>query len=134
MFTEQQLQGILLGLGRFSVSVQRDEDRTVGYAIKPSIIFRFKDVSFGDALKRTFLQYEIRTNFKLRESKTRPHPILSITNLVSLFRMKDLQLIFPMDKDGNVVFFIEVLDRMELREHMTHEGVEAILELKEKMK
>ena len=55
MFTKEQLQGILLSLAKTEITVQRQESRDVGFAVRLAVHFRAKNLEFVEALQRTFL-------------------------------------------------------------------------------
>ena len=130
MFTKEQLQGILLSLAKTEITVQRQESRDVGFAVRLAVHFRAKNLEFVEALQRTFLQYQIESNLRLHESKTRKQPILSVRKLESLLKLSDL---IPMVPDALSQWdnFLQALEIVEHAEHLNQDGIQDIIDLKE---
>ncbi len=64
MFTKEQLQGILLSLAKTEITIQRQESRDVGFAVRLAVHFRANNIEFVEALHRTLLQYQIESNLR----------------------------------------------------------------------
>jgi len=120
----------LLCLAKTDITVQRDERRDVGFFVRLAVHFRANNIEFMDALHRTLLQYQIEGNLRLEESKNRRYPILSIRKVNSLLKLVDLIPLLP-DVLNQWDNFSQALEIVEHDEHLTQEGIEEIIELKE---
>jgi hypothetical protein len=120
----------LLCLAKTDITVQRDERRDVGFFVRLAVHFRANNIEFMDALHRTLLQYQIESNLKPEESKNRRHPILSVRKVDSLLKLVDLIPLLP-DVLNQWDNFSQALEVVEYRGHLTQEGIEEIIELKE---
>ena len=130
MFTKEQLQGILLSLAKTEITIQRNESRDVGFAVRLAVHFRANNVEFVEALHRTLLQYQIESNLRPEESKTRKHPILSVRKIEALLKLVDIVPVVP-DALNQWDNFIQVLEIVEYGEHLNQDGIEEIIKLKE---
>ena len=120
----------MLCLAKTDITVQRDERRDVGFFVRLAVHFRANNIEFMDALHRTLLQYQIEGNLRLEESKNRRYPILSIRKVNSLLKLVDLIPLLP-DVLNQWDNFSQALEIVEHDEHLTQEGIEEIIELKE---
>lgn len=120
----------MLCLAKTDITVQRDERRDVGFFVRLAVHFRANNIEFMDALHRTLLQYQIEGNLRLEESKNRRYPILSIRKVNSLLKLVDLIPLLP-DVLNQWDNFSQALEIVEHGEHLTQEGIEEIIELKE---
>ena len=130
MFTKEQLQGILLSLAKTEITIQRQESRDVGFAVRFAVHFRANNIEFVEALHRTLLQYQIENNLRPEESKTRKHPILSVRKIESLLKLIDLVPLLP-DTLNQWDNFSQALEIVEHGGHLNQDGIEEIIELKE---
>lgn len=127
MFTKEQLQGIIVAMGNPQIEVYRDDTRSLGYAVRPKIVFR-ANAEFLAGIKRSLRQHEIECKVKEKESKSRPRPILSVSGKDNCYNMLQLLPNTPTYHDWED--FEEVILLIDEGRHTTREGFDEILRIK----
>ena len=117
-------------MAKTEITIQRQESRDVGFAVRLAVHFRANNIEFVEALQRTLLQYQIECTLRPEESKTRKQPILSVRKVESLLKLVDIVPIVP-DALNQWDNFSQVLEIVEHREHLNQDGIEEIIQLKE---
>ena len=117
-------------MAKTEITIQREESRDVGFSVRLAVHFRASNLEFVEALQRTLLQYQIECSLRPEESKTRKYPILSVRKVESLLKLVDLIPMLP-DVLNQWDNFSQALEIVEHREHLTQEGIEEIIQLKE---
>jgi len=128
MFSKGQLQGIMISSAIPEIIVAKEHTVTLGYRVRLRICLRgHKELLLG--VQRSLLQYEIESKLKEKESKSRPRPILLITNMVNLNKTCD-ELIPDLPMNPFWVTFKECVGMCTNGEHLTQKGLDTILQMK----
>ena len=127
MFSKQQMEGILLAMPTAEIIIAKERNIQIGYRVRLRVCFRGKE-EFLQAIQRTFLQYEITANYKERESKVRPRPILSISGKDNLNRLMDMLPVLPSNAEWEN--FEDALEICNAGKHLTQSGFDSILKMK----
>ena len=130
MFTQEQLEGIIVSLAYPEIEITKDDKQSIGYRIRLRICFRARNNEFLLKLQRTLSDIGIDSYYKEREKEGRPYPLLRLTNVNNL--IKFLRLIDSDETTSNDKFnsFEEVLTLVSNKHHLTQKGFERILEIK----
>jgi hypothetical protein len=129
MFNNGQLTGILISMAKPEIHVSRANNTNIGYRVRVRVNFRGGE-DFILGLQRTLEQKGITGNYKDKEHKSRPRPILSIGGIVNLWKLCNL---VPNElPDAKEVWpsFKKVIEIIDSGEHHTLEGLDKILEIK----
>ena len=122
------LIGILLSAGKLDFNIERANDAQIGYRVRVKIILR-ADLFFLIGVRRSLEQHQISSSLKVKESKTRPKPILKIGGIKNLYKITELVPVLP-DAKGEWEVFRELVDLISENKHRTSSGLDRILELK----
>tara|TARA_B110000444_G_C18718504_1_gene537271 strand:- start:183 stop:575 length:393 start_codon:yes stop_codon:yes gene_type:complete len=128
VFSREELGGIFLSIPTAEVSVVKESNLSVGYRVRLRVCIRAK-LEFLLAIQRSLLQHHIECTVKEKENKQRPRPILIITDKKCLERL--LSLIPNKPSNVNWEIFDEIFVLYMWRSHLTQEGLDEILTLKE---
>lgn len=129
MYTKGQLEGILLSIAKPEVHVAKAAKLSIGYRVRVRVNIRgSKD--FLEGVQRTLLQNQVNADYKDKEHKSRPRPILTIGGLLNIWRL--CQLVPDELPDSKSIWkdFKEIIKIIDSGEHHTLEGLERILEIK----
>jgi hypothetical protein len=129
MFTKEQLQGILISLPKPEVHISKDTRLRTGYKVRLRLNVRAKK-DFLLGLQRTLVQYNIESQFKEEEHKSRPFPILRISGVSNLLEVLQLYPENLPDAKGHYEPFSQVVTLVAEGAHLTQEGLDDILMLK----
>ena len=131
MFTKDEMKGIMM-FATPVIQTGKDEKLKVGYYTRVSVVLRGEN-NFIQAVMRTLKQYEIPCEVKLKESKARPKPILTIKGrnhlrkLLNDFILTDNGVI--LSSHGKWYNFALICDLVEKRQHLTDYGFMQIVNL-----
>lgn len=130
MFSKEMLQGILISCPKPECNITKNDASSIGYRVRLKISFRGNE-NFLLALQRTLLQHGITSTLKERESKTRPKPILKITKNSEIGKVLDI--LPPKLDNSNVEWddFMRIFSIVYNGKHLSLEGFEDILKIKE---
>ena len=128
MYSKEMLIGVLLGCSKMDFVLERNTNSKMGYIVRLSLSIR-AEKEFLLGLKRSFLQHEISSSYKEKESKTRPRPILKIGGIKNLYKIVEMTPDLP-DAKNEWAVFREVVHLVSHGEHRNAEGLERIFELK----
>jgi len=133
MYNKDILKGIFLAKAKGHISIVRNEDILIGYRVKLTINVRGKE-KFLEAIRRTLLQYGIESKVKLKQSASRPTPILTISGIknIALVMHHDIwcdELRKNMDDDS----FSKAVRIVAESRHLRLEGLEELFKIKELM-
>ena len=131
MFTNEQLEGIIVSLANPEISIERDDKQSIGYRIRLRVHFRALNGAFLSALKETLEEAGIDSYYRQKEKESRPYPLLRITksdNLINLFRLIPSEL---EDVNNKFASFLEVLTIVSNKHHLTQKGFDRIIEIKQ---
>jgi|TARA_R100000482_G_C5082687_1_gene126899 hypothetical protein len=129
MFTQEQLEGIILSLANPEINLERDSRQSIGYRIKLRIHFRASNIEFLEMLEETLNQYGIDTYLKRTESVSRPYPLLRITKVDNLINFLNLLPDLP-SSSNKFEAFKEVLTIVSNKHHLLQKGFDRVLEIK----
>ena len=130
MFTQEQLEGIILALAYPEIEITKDDKQSIGYRIRLRITFRVRNKAFLLELQETLDSKGIDSYFKEREKEGRPYPLLRLTKVDNLI---DFLKLIPEDlptSNDRFDSFLEVLTIFANRHHLRQKGFERILEIK----
>jgi len=131
MFTKDEMKGIMM-FATPVIQTGKDEKLKVGYYTRVSVVIRGEN-NFIQAIMRTLKQYEIPCEVKIKESKARPKPILTIKGrnhlrrLLNEFILTDSGVI--LSSHGKWYNFALICDLVEKRHHLTDYGFMQIVNL-----
>ena len=128
MYSKGQLQGILISLAKPEVHVAKAAKLQIGYRVRVRVNIRgASDFLLG--VQRTLKQHDVESNYKDKEHKSRPRPIVSIGSIVDLWKLCEF---VPKKPDAKGVWkgFRKIVKLIDNGEHHTLEGFEKILEIK----
>ena len=128
MYSKEQLEGILLSIAKPEVHVGRANNTNLGYRVRIRVNIR-GGAEFLVGVQRSLAQQGINCNFKDKEHKSRPRPIVSIGSIVDLWKLCEF---VPKKPDAKGVWkgFRKIVKLIDNGEHHTLEGFEKILEIK----
>jgi len=129
MYTREQLQGLLLSIARPELTIYPSNVNRTGYVVRMRIMFRAKE-DFLMALRRTFEQYNIDSNYKESEGPNRDKPIVIVGRRRSIRAIVNLLPNLP-TSHASWNDFIGVLRIMEEGGHLDDEGMLEIISLVE---
>ena len=130
MFTQEQLEGIIISMAYPEAEIYRDDKQSIGYRIRMRVNFRANSIDFLSMLQTKLSECNVDSYLKDKEKKTRPHPLLRITkhnNLLEFYKL------IPELPTSNNRFnsFLEILTLVSNKHHLTQKGFDKILRIKE---
>ena len=129
MYSKGQLQGILLSIAKPEVHVAKATKLQIGYRVRVRVnILGASNFLLG--VQRTLLQHGVESNYKEKEHKSRPRPILTIGGLTNIWKLCQLVPDDLPDAKDNWNEFEEIIEILDSGEHHTLEGLERILQIK----
>ena len=128
MYSKGQLQGILISLAKPEVHVAKAAKLQIGYRVRVRVNIRgASDFLLG--VQRTLKQHDVESNYKDKEHKSRPRPILTIGGLTNIWKLCKVITDLP-DAKNTWKDFQEIVEILDNGEHHTLEGLERILQIK----
>lgn len=129
MYSKDMLIGILLGMSKSDIYIEKNDSSQIGYRVRLRVNLRAKR-DFLIAVQRSLEQHQIESKFKEIEHKGRPRPILRIGGIKTLFKL--MSLVPPELPDANSEWsvFRECVDIVSNGRHLQLEGLERLFELK----
>ena len=130
MFNTEQLQGILLSIGRPELTIYRNEKKDVGYEIRIRINIRADNLEFLTDIQEGLKELNIDSSVKEIESKIRPKPILWISGIVNI---RNICFMLPEKSNSNKsnwCNFREAATIIYMGEHSKQSGLDELLRLK----
>ena len=127
MFSEGQLQGVLLTIARPEVTAYQSQSKT-GWTIRTRVMFRASK-SFLVALQRKFEQLEIKSILRLIEGANREAPVLIVGKRDSIKILRDLMPKHIPCSHSNWALIDDIMAGMENKEHLEDEGMSGLIEL-----
>ena len=128
MYSKGQLQGILISLAKPEVHVAKAAKLQIGYRVRVRVNIRgASDFLLG--VQRTLKQHDVASNYKDKEHKSRPRPILTIGGLTNIWKLCKVIPDLP-DAKNTWKDFQEIVEILDNGEHHTLEGLERILQIK----
>lgn len=133
--------GVLHSSCNKTISVFRSEDTNFGYKIRFGVSIRGTE-NFLNIIKERLDFEEIKSKLILVESKTRPRPILKITeiyNLIKLINVIESHTFLnpktnPTFTNDSWSYYKEALLIMMDKKHYTNKGFNRILDIKKEIK
>ena len=72
MYNENMLIGILLSISKMKLILQKREESSIGYEVRLNLVIRGQEDFLKGIQRDLLMYYNIETNLRLKESKTRP--------------------------------------------------------------
>jgi hypothetical protein len=130
MFTQEQLEGIILSMAHPEVEIYRDIKQSIGYKIRMRINFRATSLEFLSLLQTTLREHNIQSLLKDIEKTSRPYPLLRVTRTDNLIEFYKLIPDLP-SSNNRFDSFLEILRLVSNKHHLTQKGFDKILRIKE---
>lgn len=130
MFTKSQIEAVIISLAYPEISIEKDDNQSIGYRIRLRVHFRAINGEFLMMLKESLKEIGIDSYYKEIEKESRPYPLLRITrvdNLIEFCNLIPEDLPHSNDKFGS---FQEILTIVSNKHHLTQKGFERVLEIK----
>lgn len=129
MFSKDMLIGIILGLSKTDIHIDKNDKSQIGYRVRLRLNIR-ANADFLLAIQRSLLQHQIDTTYKDSEHKSRPKPILRIGGIKNLFKICELVPENLPDAKDEWVVFRQAVDIVANDRHLQLEGLEELFKLK----
>jgi hypothetical protein len=123
------LIGILLSSGRFEIQIDADDKSKLGYCTKLKVSIRGGE-DFLRAVQRSLVQHNITSHLKPQESKSRTRPILRISGIVNMNKIRNMIPLGLPDAKNEWQTFLKAIQITDGRKHLTLEGFDSLLKLK----
>ena len=121
MFTQEQLEGIILSMAHPEVEIYRDDNQSIGYKIRMRINFRATNLEFLSLLQTTLREHNIQSLLKDIEKTSRPYPLLRVTRTDNLIEFYKLIPDLP-SSNNRFDSFLEILRLVSNKHHLTQKG------------
>tara|TARA_Y100000816_G_scaffold287098_1_gene269258 strand:- start:337 stop:732 length:396 start_codon:yes stop_codon:yes gene_type:complete len=128
MYSKDMLIGIILSSFVLEIRINKDKKLAIGYRTTVSLVAR-GNLEWLNAIKRSLLQHEITSKLNTKESKNRPSPLLRISSIKNLTKVKTLLKDLP-SRNFKTNQFNELVDLIANKRHLTLNGFDTILKLK----
>jgi hypothetical protein len=128
MFSNEQLEGVLLTIARPEVTIYRSSKSKTGWTIRARIMFRAND-KFLIALQRKFEQVEINSIYRKKEGVNRDAPVLIVGKKDSLTILRGLMPKSIPCSHSKWEKFDAVLQALNGKTHLEKEGMSLLLEM-----
>ena len=89
MYSKDMLTGIILSSFVLEIRINKDKKLAIGYRTTVSLVAR-GNIDWLNAIKRSLLQHGITSKLNVKESKNRPSPLLRISSIKNLTKVKTL--------------------------------------------
>ena len=122
------LTGIILSSFVLELRINKDKKLAIGYRTTVSLVAR-GNLEWLSAIKRSLLQHNITSKVNVKESKNRPSPLLRISSIKNLTKIKTLLKDLP-SRNFEINQFNELVDLVANKKHLTLNGFDTILKLK----
>jgi len=129
MFSKNHLEGILLSIAKPEVHITRANNTNIGYRVRIRVNIRAGE-RFLLGVQRSLEQQGIKSNYKEREHKSRPRPLLSVGGIVEIWKLCNIVPDNLPDAKGVWKDFKKIVTLIDNGEHHTLDGFEKILEIK----
>tara|TARA_R110001592_G_scaffold95358_1_gene274802 strand:+ start:4439 stop:4855 length:417 start_codon:yes stop_codon:yes gene_type:complete len=129
MLSKGMLLGIILGRANFVTDIYRNDNSLVGYSIKVVTKVRGEH-SLLSMLQDTLSLYGISASIKLKETKNRPRPILTITGIKNNYELFDMIPQHLIPTQTTTLQHYNLIQMLYLKEHLTLEGIETIMQMR----
>lgn len=128
MYSKDMLTGIILSSFVLEIRINKDKKLAIGYRTTLSLVAR-GNLEWLNAIKRSLLQHGISSKLNSKESKNRPSPLLRISSINNLTKIKTLLKDLP-SRNFEINQFNELVDLIANKRHLTLNGFDTILKLK----
>ena len=128
MYSKDMLTGIILSSFVLELRINKDKKLAIGYRTTVSLVAR-GNLEWLSAIKRSLLQHNITSKVNVKESKNRPSPLLRISSIKNLTKIKTLLKDLP-SRNFEINQFNELVDLVANKKHLTLNGFDTILKLK----
>jgi|TARA_R100001510_G_C7639408_1_gene197117 hypothetical protein len=128
MYSKDMLIGILLGIAKMDLHIERSSKAKLGYNAKVRLSIRGTE-EFLLGVQRSLEQHQIKSNYKQREHNSRPKPILRIGGIKELHKVTKLVPNLP-DAKGEWKDFRQAVHIMSNGIHKELKGMEILMKIK----
>jgi len=128
MYSKDMLTGIILSSFVLEIRINKDKKLAIGYRTTVSLVAR-GNLEWLNAIKRSLLQHNITSKVNVKESKNRPSPLLRISSIKNLTKVRTLLKDLP-SRNFEINQFNELVDLVANKKHLTLNGFDTILKLK----
>lgn len=128
MYSKDMLTGIILSSFVLELRINKDKKLAIGYRTTVSLVAR-GNLEWLSAIKRSLLQHNITSKVNVKESKNRPSPLLRISSIKNLTKVRTLLKDLP-SRNFEINQFNELVDLVANKKHLTLNGFDTILKLK----
>ena len=129
MFSKDMLCGILLSSTKMDLNIVSSDASAIGYRVRLRLNIR-ANAEFLLAVQRSLLQHGIETTYRSEEHSTRRKPILRIGGIKNLYLLKSIVNPNLPHSKGEWDSFLECVDIISEKKHLTLEGMERLFEIK----
>jgi hypothetical protein len=129
MYSKDMLIGIVLGMSKVDIHLDRNDNSQIGYRVRLRVNLRANE-PFLSAVKRALEQHQISTTYRETEHKGRQKPILRIGGIKNLYKLCELIPENLPDSKDEWVAFREAVDIVANDNHLQLGGLERLFELK----
>ena len=129
MFSKDMLIGIILGMSKADIHLDKNDKSQIGYRVRLRINLRASS-PFLQGVARSLEQHQIETTYKEIEHKSRPRPILRIGGIKNLYKLCQLIPEELPDANEEWLVFREAVDIVGNDRHLQLEGLEELFKLK----
>ena len=121
----------MYGLAKNSIVITDSNQTKFGYKITLFTSIR-GNKELVNAIQRTLLQFDIESKVFMKESKSRPKPLLKISRLENLRNLCDFMMESSLHEDimADWYSFSNAIRLMELGKHYTTKGFDEMLRIK----
>jgi len=129
MFSKDMLIGIILGLSKTDIHLDRNDKAQIGYRVRLRVNLRANS-TFLKAVQRSLEQHQIGTTYRDVEHSSRQKPILRIGGIKNLYKLCELIPSNLPDSKDEWIVLREAVDIVANDRHLQLEGIERLFELK----
>ena len=128
MFTEEQLEGVILASANPEIEISKDKASALGYRVRVRILFRSFSLDFLNMIKQNLDEVNITSRIKEKEKSNRPNPILIVSKMEDILEFVKLLPDLP-DSSNKFDSFLTILSLISNKHHLTQKGLDKILKI-----
>ena len=128
MFTQEQLEGVILASANPEIEISKDEASALGYRVRVRILFRSFSLDFLNIIKQNLDEVNITSRIKEKEKSNRPNPILIVSKIEDILEFVKLLPDLP-DSSNKFDSFLTILSLISNKHHLTQKGLDKILKI-----
>lgn len=128
MYSKDMLIGIILGVAKMELHIERNNTSSIGYNARLRLNIRGEE-TFLKGIQRSLEQHQIKSTFKEKEHNSRPKPILRIGGIKELYKISKLVPNLP-DAKGEWSDFRQAVHIISNGHHRQAKGIEILMKIK----